>query len=244
MTPRLYISQPLKEGDLIPLPTESAHYLLRVLRLKREDKLIVFNGQGGEWFATLQQERPLAVQIEKWIDKDYESPLSITLIAALPKGDRFEWIIQKSVELGVKRIIPLISARTIRRPKANRIEKTTSRWRKIALEAAEQSQRTALPQIDSPISWDNLRKEPLSKPGFIFWEKSETPLKSFKERYPQASEIALLIGPEGGFSQSEVLFAKEQLKFHRIRLGPRTLRAETAALAAVTTIQALWGDLL
>jgi len=213
---------------------EIAHYLLKVLRVKTGQRLELFDGQGQmlpcEVISTDRRNLRLSTQGRVAINN--QSPLSITLNLALIKPERFEWALQKACELGVAEIQPIISARTDGRL-ADKLDKKMPRWRSILQNAAEQSRRSHLPVLHEPVP---LGECTLTGSGFFLDPTAQQGLR------PAAGPVSLLIGPEGGWSEQEQQWAREQ-RWQGATLGPRILRAETAAVTCIGLCQYLCGDL-
>ncbi|HIJ85216.1 MAG: 16S rRNA m(3)U-1498 methyltransferase [Magnetococcales bacterium] len=246
MKPRLYIKANLENGAQIILDSESRHYLIHTLRRKPGSNVLLFNGSTPEfeWEATLVATHPEAhLQVQAAIPVTRESTLRVTLAVGLIKGDAMEWIIQKAVELGVFSLIPLQTQRTVVRISQERWPAKERRWSKIIQEAAEQCQRVRLMHLYPPTELSHLQPLLPTGPRYLFWEQNQEGLPRLGSMSPPGPEITLLTGPEGGFSAQEVQLAKDRFDFKTLTLGPRILRAETAALAAVTAVQTLWGDL-
>ncbi|MBI5676148.1 MAG: 16S rRNA (uracil(1498)-N(3))-methyltransferase [Nitrospirae bacterium] len=210
---------------------------LSVLRVKIGEIITVFDGLGCKYDCKILQINKKAFIAEKLNKAPYsaESPISITLAQGIAKGEKMDFIIQKATELGVNKIIPLITERSQVRHTA-KIE----RWRKIALSAAEQSCRGKVPEINEPVSFNGFLEG--RHIGIIFYEQvTGKHLKQTLKEFNNSREITLLIGPEGGFSKEEVNAAIEQ-GFMEASLGPRILRTETAAINAISIIQYELGD--
>lgn len=224
------------------LSGDEAHHLRKVLRLNIGDKVSIFNGFGDEWLAVIDEFIGQNVKLsleEKFID-NVESPLEITLIQGLIKGDKFDWVIQKAVELGVSKIQPLITEHTDIQPTKG--EKRLERWQRIALEATKQSKRRKLTEILSPIKWSELVKN-LSIPTIVFAETNAKPLnKIIKDLNLEKNSINLIVGSEGGWTTKELKEAS-LANFYLASLGKRILRSETAGITAVVLLQHLFGDL-
>ncbi|ABK42765.1 16S rRNA m(3)U-1498 methyltransferase [Magnetococcus marinus MC-1] len=244
-TPRLYTPQPLCAGQPVTLDREAQRYLLKVLRLGEGDALYLFNGEGGAWSAHITQTSgPLQVTPQQF-EPEPMAPLNLTLVQGLSRSGPMELVIQKGVELGLQQLIPLQSARSVARAKG---EHKLERWQRIAIEAAEQCRRSRLLQFQPVCDWSQLAGSlPEQGPRILFWEdhRHHTPsLRQWAATLEQApTQITLLIGPEGGLSAEEVTHATTNLGFQTCSLGPRVLRTETAALAAITALQALLGDM-
>ncbi|MEO5377044.1 MAG: 16S rRNA (uracil(1498)-N(3))-methyltransferase [Magnetococcus sp. DMHC-6] len=249
MIPRLYHATPLQGHQIIELNREAHRYLVRVLRLEREAPLLLFDNQGGEWQAVLSDPGPPArITLGAYLPIERESSLEITLVQGLAKPAAMEFILQKGVELGVKRLIPLLCQRGVSKPDLARQAHRMERWQRIVIEATEQCGRTRLLEILPPTPWSHLAPQLTpSAPRYLFWEQAAQPTSPASGRYPplpSPTQVTLLIGPEGGFTAEEVQWASKNLCTTILSLGPRILRTETAALAAITTLQAWAGDIL
>lgn len=239
--PRIYTPQPLTPNSTVTLDTEAAHHVARVLRMQSGDALLLFNGDGSEYPATIAgiDKKCVQVTIAQATAADRESPLAIHLGIAISKGERMDWVIQKATELGVAQITPLITERVEVRLHGEREEKKLSHWQSVAIAACEQCARNRIPAIHSPQSLSHWLDSVQADAKFVLHHRSEIALESSAEA---PKSIALLIGPEGGLSELEIALA-ERKNFAPLRLGPRVLRTETAPLAALTVLQFLWGDL-
>lgn len=238
--PRIHLDRALAPGQAIELDRATANYLLKVLRLRPGSPLTVFNGQGGEFAATLTEQRPARIEIGEFHDRETESPLAITLVQGVSKGDRMDTAIQKAVELGVTRIVPVMTERSVVNLKGERKEKRTRRWQTIAASACEQCGRNRLPTIDAPRTLaDWLGAEPPAGATRVVLDPTADAGFTDLERPAHA---CLLIGPEGGLTDEEITAAADT-GYRRIGLGPRVLRTETAAITAISLAQGLWGDL-
>lgn len=241
MIPRFFCPFPLHPGATVELAAEAAHHALKVLRVSAGDTAILFDGSGGQWRATLHPAgKVLRATLTVFEDHDPESPLALTLVQALPAGDKMDLIVQKAVELGVVRIQPVASKRSVIRLSGERAGRRVDHWRNIAIAACEQSGRNRVPAI-API---------LDLPQYLGIASQENALRfvcapgssgSLRDLAVPDSPVTLLIGPEGGFEEGELL-AAHAAGFHSLGLGPRVLRTETAGLGAVAAMMALWGD--
>jgi len=238
---RLYLDTPLAEHQTISLEGEPLHYISNVLRLKKGTELSVFNGQGGEFQAILTavNKRSSILEIGKFTDSDNESSLSITLAQGISRGERMDFTLQKATELGVNRIIPLFTERCTVSLKAERLHKRLQHWQGIIRSACEQSGRNSLPTVEAAQNFDDFLQTKTSSCQLILDPLSTHSLKSISSR---PSSITILIGPEGGFSNRERELAYGN-NYKGIQLGPRILRTETAAIASISAVQTLWGDL-
>ncbi len=236
---RLYTPAALQTGRTIELDDDNAHYARSVLRLKNDAPIILFNGTGGEYIGKVVEvsRKSVRVELEKHIERTVESNLNICLGLGISRGDRMDFSVQKTVELGATSITPLITERCVVQFKDEKKSQRWQHWQKIIQHAAEQSGRTVLPDF-SDISTLNA------------WVTTQSGLKIFLDPYaemtlaqltPENNLVTLLTGPEGGFSSAEREIAKEA-GFIPVRLGARILRTETASLAALSAVQMLWGD--
>lgn len=238
---RLYHPEKLTCGTTTQLESNASSRLIRVLRAKIGTCVILFNGNGYDYFGTTINTNPkkTLITIDSKKRTHNESNLSITLIQGLSQQDRMETTIQKSVELGVNRIIPVICQRSNNRLTTNKRSKKLDHWRKIIISACEQSGRSVIPEISdiNPLS----EMSPLSDTHAIKINLTPDAKHSLKDIKLKQQAIQLFIGPEGGLNEAEKSFLKEN-KFMDIRFGPRTLRTETAGPAVLSALQILWGD--
>ncbi|MBF0176450.1 MAG: 16S rRNA (uracil(1498)-N(3))-methyltransferase [Magnetococcales bacterium] len=244
--PRLFIAEGLQPGwEIHPLDERGGHYLQRVLRLSSGDVVRLFDGSGGEWEAILHTAGSRTeVRLVRHLPGGCESPLAVTLVHGLSRSAPMELVIQKGVELGAVAVIPLLTKRSVSRPDERQGANKLERWRRIAIEAAEQCGRTQIPHVHAPLSWNSLAVAIPEGTRLLFWEEERhgTGLRALPPPRP-GSPVTLLTGPEGGLTADEVAFARDQLGFQTVGMGPRTLRTETAALAVLTMVQTLWGDM-
>ncbi len=240
---RLFIRSELQPGQALELDKEQAHYLGRALRLRPGDALTVFSGASGEFSATLTSigKSGAEVAVGAAIETATESPLKVHLVQGVSRGERMDMVVQKATELGVKRISPVLTEYSMVKLEGSRASKRREHWQKIAESACEQSGRTRPPLIDEPLplkTWFGAKTSE-SDVDLILKPGASTSMASLKA--PQ-TKVCLLIGPEGGFSDTEYEDA-EVCGFKAVSLGPRVLRTETAAVAAITVAESLWGDL-
>jgi 16S rRNA (uracil1498-N3)-methyltransferase len=238
---RLYCPLPLAAGGRVDLPAAAAHHAARVLRLKRGDEVLLFNGDGGEFAAHIEHldARAVGVRIVAWRDVERESPLRVTLIQGLAAGERMDYTIRKAVELGVAAVQPVTTKRSVVRLDAGRAEKRAAHWRQIAIAACEQCGRNRVPEVLPLLDlgpWLSL--PPTAALRLLLAPDAAGALGAMGR---PAGGIALLVGPEGGLAPEEAAAAL-RAGFTAVRLGPRILRTETAALAALAALNALWGD--
>ncbi len=240
--PRFYIKKSLELGLTLDLPSDIHRHAIQVLRLKIDENIILFNGKGGEYLAclTLAEKRKSAVSIISFDDINRESPLSTTLALAMIKSDKMDFAIQKAIEMGVNCIQPIYTHRSVVKIKANRLDKKMAHWQGIINGACEQSGRTSLPIIHTPISLESWLQTSLSSTRLAMLPGEYPLIKSLPS--PLNNKVSLIVGPEGGFTEAEVeLLISSNIT--GIQFGPRILRAETAVIAGVSLCQQLWGDL-
>lgn len=237
--PRIYQQGDINIGDELDIERAATHHLTRVLRLRQDASIIVFNGQGGEYLGHINIQGKKASFIpDTFSDPQRESTLDICLLQGISKGDRMDLSIQKAVELGVNSIVPVFCHRTVVNLKDDRMEKKLNHWRSIAVSACEQSGRNIIPEIKAPVTVDELCNS--KPPGIKLTMDPEAGVK-LSTLQATGQKISLLIGPEGGLSDAEIDQAKSA-GFQGIQLGPRVLRTETAALATIAALQTQWGD--
>lgn len=241
-TIRLYTPQPLYCDEILKLENKTAHHLIKVLRTKTGTGVVLFNGDGFDYNATLIETDPknTTLSIDRVVDTANESPLNITLLQGLSRGDRMEVSIQKSVELGVKRIIPVTCERSNYAVKADRIKKKVEHWQQIIISACEQSGRATIPQLIDIHTYADAIKLYGDHLKIILSTDSTDTLSNLN---PSEKNICLFIGPEGGLTPEEIKLATQNA-YKEIKFGPRILRTETAGPAVISAIQALWGDFL
>ena len=240
--PRIYLSNPLAANKNVILPENAFHHVIRVLRLKPGGHLILFNGEGGEFHATLEHvdRHTATVRVEKYVDREAESSLKITLAQSIAKGVRMDYSLQKATELGVDKILPLITQRSVVHSSKDQITKRLLHWRRVAISACEQCGRNRVPTILTPMNYLNWLQ--LRCKGEIALLLNPDADRNLTQLPPPVGSITLLIGPEGGLTPEEITAAKA-VGFIDIRMGPRILRTETAGVAALAALQTLWGDL-
>lgn len=239
MISRFHFSGVLPQDGELALPETIAHHALRVLRLREDEPLVLFDGLGGEvearlvirgkhGFARLGARRAI----------ERESPLQLVLVQCLASGDKMDWIVQKAVELGIGAVIPLQAERSVLRLNGERADKRRAHWQQVAVAACEQSGRNRVPDVSALQSLAAYLEGARAVTKLILAPGGALKLSAVPR--PQA-ELHLMVGPEGGWSEGE-LAACAAAGCEAIGLGPRILRTETAGLAAVAALQALWGD--
>jgi 16S rRNA (uracil1498-N3)-methyltransferase len=241
---RVYVPAALTAGATVALPRDTAAHLQRVLRLEVGDALSVFDGNGSEFHATLASGRKdeASVRLSNAINSSKESSLKITLLQGIARGEKMDLIMQKATELGVHRIIPVSMARSAVKLNTDNKETKRAHWLGVTISACEQSGRSVLPELLPAMPLHQALADGRSELSLLL-SPDET-ARSIRELFaskPGVRAITLLVGPEGGFEESEHALAAD-LGFLNCRLGPRVLRTETAALAAISALLALGGD--
>ena len=238
---RIYYPFELSIDTYITLTEDATNHLANVLRAKTGQAVVLFNGDGSEYSAELFEvtKRKVVVRIDSKISISIESPLSIHLGQGISRGDRMEWVIQKSVELGVTDITPLITERCAVKLSTDRWAKKHQQWKKLTISACEQCGRNVLPVLHAPSLFADWVSQSTNQVRLTLHPRAE---KAFRHVSMPPAGARLLIGPEGGFTEQEI-YQTEQCGFQTIQLGPRVLRTETAAIAAISAIQAIHGDL-
>lgn len=239
-TIRIYEKGHYQLQQEVLLSASASQHVAVVLRLQEGASLTLFGGEDIEYSATLiaVKKKQVTVRIDALCPISRESPLSIHLAQAISKGDRMEWVVQKAVELGVSQITPLMSARCVVKLDAERMAKKVQQWQAIAIAACEQSGRNTIPLIAQPMPFARFIQEDHSKLKLILHPEGG---KNWRD-YTISQDVTVLIGPEGGFCEDEVQEAMRR-DFQPLSLGPRILRTETAAICALSVLQALRGDL-
>jgi 16S rRNA (uracil1498-N3)-methyltransferase len=242
--PRLFVPSARITDDRARLARAEVRHL-RALRLRPGDALTLFDDRGREYEAVLGRVGARGAEAEIRAVRTPAAPPAerpIILIAGTLKGQRMDLLVEKATELGVARIVPALTARTVARPAGAR--ERSARWRRLAVGAATQCGRAALPEVATPLPFAAaLHTLPADALRILFWEEERTvTLHALHAAHPAPLALALAIGPEGGFAATEVALARG-VGFAVSGLGPRTLRAETAGIVAVALVQALWGDL-
>lgn len=244
LSSRLFVQDTLASGKQLTLGDERSHYIGRVLRLKAGDALTLFDGRGGEFAATVSEvsRKGVVVTTGEKSSRERESPLSIHLVQAISRGERMDFVVQKATELGVVRVTPVMSEFSVVKLDGSKRAKRARHWRRIAESACEQSGRNRVPEIGAPCTFDEWLQSLTADEARLrlVLQPSASAALAGIEATPAA--IDLLIGPEGGLSEQEVERALAA-GFMAVGFGPRILRTETAAVAAVAALQARWGDL-
>jgi 16S rRNA (uracil1498-N3)-methyltransferase len=236
--PRFYVDEALRPGASVALPEDAAHHGVHVLRLRAGDDVTLFNGQGGEFAARISSIQRLKVGVDLLEHRpiERESPLHTVLVQGVSSGERMEFTIRKAVELGVAEILPVLAAASVARPKGERAAARQGHWQKIAISACEQCGRNRVPLVHPLAEIHALRLDAGLK--LLLSPQSRMP---FSKAAKSADSIALAAGPEAGFDEKEETTLLDA-GFLPVSLGPRILRTETAALAALAALNALRGD--
>lgn len=237
--PRIYTPQQLAEGALPTLEPEPSKHLGQVLRLGRGDRLVLFNGDGHDYSGVIESAARAAttVRIERAGEPEPPTMLEITLAIGISKGERMDLALQKAVELGVNALVPVFTERSVVRLRDARLDKRVQHWRGVVIAACEQSGRRRLPGLAEPQRLSDWLDD--APPGALLLDHRATqPISSLP---PPGRRLTLLVGPEGGLAPEERDGARAR-GLVGVRLGPRIMRTETAPLAAIAAIQALWGD--
>lgn len=241
---RYFILPTQVENDRIMIIGDDVHHIKNVMRFKPGDECICCAEDGNDYLVEIESLYPdkIVTRIKKTTPSIGEPFVKVTIAQAMPKGDKWEWVLQKGTEIGAIRFVPFISKRTIVKIDPRKQDKKLDRWRKIVKEAAEQAHRGKIPEVSVPLSWKECLKEAKkADQAWICYEKGGKPLKSLWTD-PSLRNIFIIIGPEGGFTEQEISDALEY-GIQPITLGPRILRTETAPLVALTAILFASNDL-
>ena len=241
--PRIYSEQDLLPGHEVLLPEQAGEHVARVLRMERGHPLILFNGDGRECDARLASlaKRAVTAEVLSIREVDREAPLKLTLAQSIARGEKMDWILQKATELGVARIVPLVTERTEVRLDEERAGRRLAHWHSVIAGACEQSGRNRLPELDPPQRLDRWL-------GSLDAATGEARLALLPEGEIGTRELGglpqgalLVVGPEGGLADNDIAMLRHA-EFRGLKLGPRVLRTETAGIAALAALQAMFGD--
>ncbi len=244
------LASALADGRKLALPAQATQHVIKVLRLRSGAAITIFDGRGGEYRARLEiaARGEAAVELHEHLPIERESPLQVTLLQGLARGERMDWVMQKATELGVQRIVPISAARSVVQLDSDRSDKRSAHWRAVAAAACEQCGRNTLPTIDSPLGFAAALQAVTTETLSVVLDPQAT-VTLRAAVAPRVTDgagaqrpIALLVGPEGGLDDHELELA-ERSGFRGVTLGPRILRTETAGLAALAALQCLAGDL-
>jgi 16S rRNA (uracil1498-N3)-methyltransferase len=239
---RIYQAVALSKQAIIRLDEKASHHLARVLRASVGDQVVLFNGQGGEYLATITHidKKGVDVQINEFVAKETKSPINICLAQGIARGEKMDFIVQKAVELGVTSIVPLVTERCNVRLTGEREEKRLQHWQSIVVSACEQSGRNDVPEVSAPTPVAEWMQTVKADVCFVL--SPHVAEKLPVQALPGNASVVLMIGPEGGLSEREVELAIKH-GFLPLNLGPRVLRTETATVAAMAVLQCCYGDL-
>ena len=238
--PRFYVDFALSPDSVVELPDDVVHHL-NVLRVKNTEEIVLFNGNGKAYPALPEvlEKRRASVRILREEATDNESPLNITLVQAVSAAERMDFTLQKSVELGVAEIRPVISERCVVRLSGERAEKRVARWQEIVVSACEQSGRNIVPKVLPLTTYAQaLQQLPQETTKLLM---SLNRAQKLSDVQPQSGKVVFMVGPEGGWTEKEEQQAFDA-GFQSVTLGKWVLRTETASLAAIAAMQTLWGD--
>jgi 16S rRNA (uracil1498-N3)-methyltransferase len=237
--PRIFCDARLGPGAQLSLAPDAAQHVARALRLKTGDPLTLFDGRGGEYEATIQRidRDRVDVKVGAWRDVEREARVQVGLVQGLPEADKMDWIIQKAVELGAAWIQPIVCDRSVVRLSGERAERRESHWKRVAVAACQQSGRNAVPDVRPTLTFQAWMTAESSTRRWLLAPEAE-PLSA---QPAPAGPVEIVVGPEGGLSDRERDIALSR-GCEPVSLGPRVLRTETAPIAALAAIHALWGD--
>ena len=239
--PRIFTNSPLAVGSQCQLDDNAANHVGRVLRMQAGQALLLFNGDGHDYHATITEagKKHVLVAVTEAAENETESPLRVVLAQTLSKGDRMDYAVQKAVEMGVSEIVPLTTERCDVKLKGDREDKRLRHWQQVAISAAEQCGRARVPEIQPVMTVQQwLEHARACDLRLVLHHRTERSLNTLEK----PSSIALMIGPEGGLTAEEIALAEDN-GFLPVALGPRVLRTETAPVAAIALCQWLWGDI-
>ena len=242
---RVHVPGPLASGATITLPPQAGAHVARVLRLVVGDELTLFDGRGGEWQARITGVRGKAVEatVGAHLAVERESPLQVTLLQALARGEKMDWVLQKATELGVARIVPVATERSVVQLDGERADRRIAHWQGVVAAACEQCGRNRLPEILPPARLEAACAASTATLKLLLAPGATASLAAVAASATRAANgLALLIGPEGGLADAEQAVAM-RAGFQPVSFGPRVLRTETASIAALGLLQGLAGDL-
>ena len=238
--PRFYVDFALSPDSVVELPDDVVRHL-NVLRVKNTEEIVLFNGNGKAYPALPEvlEKRRASVRILREEATDNESPLNITLVQAVSAAERMDFTLQKSVELGVAEIRPVISERCVVRLSGERAEKRVARWQEIVVSACEQSGRNIVPKVLPLTTYAQALQQLSQETTKLLMSLNRA--QKLSDVQPQSGKVVFMVGPEGGWTEKEEQRAFDA-GFQSVMLGKRVLRTETASLAAIAAMQTLWGD--
>ncbi len=234
---RLHQNAKLQVNNKYTLDEYGSHHLTKVLRFPQGQNITIFNGDGMDYLATvLQIKKHCEVEIYDCVKNNSESDLNITLAQGIAKGEKMDFLMQKAVELGVNKIVPIMSERCVVKLKGGKLKKRHQHWCKIVVGACEQSGRSIVPVVENPVTFNEFIDRGVNN-GFVLHHRAQ---KSLLEM-DKTTETTVLIGPEGGLTDNEINLAMDS-GYKALLLGARVLRTETASLAVIANMQLLWGS--
>jgi 16S rRNA (uracil1498-N3)-methyltransferase len=239
---RVHVDAELQTGQRLTVEGSAGNHIVRVLRLRAGDALTLFNGQGGEYAGSIEEVRrdTVVVSVLERRETDRESPCQLTLVQGISRGERMDWVVQKATELGVRRLAPVFTERSVVHLDEKQALRKVQHWRSIAVAACEQSGRNRVPEITQPVGlYPFLEQHTPRGTALLLSPGASLRIADIPDA---ASGATVLIGPEGGLADVEQEAAIKS-GFTPVRLGPRVLRTETAAVCALTLLQQKFGDL-
>lgn len=239
---RVFVEDELAVGQRLTVEGSAGNHIVRVLRLRVGDELTIFNGRGGEYGASIEEIRrdTVRVSVREHRNEERESAFDLTLAQGISRGERMDWVVQKATELGVTRIVPVFTERSVVHLDERQAAKKVQHWRGIAVSACEQCGRNVVPEIVAPVTLYGLLEKPLGTGISLLL--SPTAQRRIVDIDGSPPGATVLIGPEGGLAQTEHDAALRS-GYSSVRMGPRVLRTETAAVCALTLLQQKFGDL-
>lgn len=240
-TSRFFCPYPLSPHTRIALPESIAHHALRVLRLRQDEVIVLFDGSGGEYPGVLHIEGKAAyAELGQHDPRDAEPAGALTLVQGLPSGDKMDWIVEKAVELGVRRLAPVAAQRSVLQLTGARLEKRLAHWRRISVSASEQCGRNRIMQVDDPVTLEQWLARPSTGLRALCHPEAGRAYADTLRSHAGLLDLSLLVGPEGGWTEAEFDSAIRG-GAQAVTFGPRVLRTETAGLALVSAATALLG---
>lgn len=242
---RFYVPHPEIEDGILKVEGDEVRHIRKVLRLRAGDTLSIFDGSGKEYAGTIVEERAtsVSIRVQTILPSKQESDLEVIFAQSLLKGEKMDFLIQKATELGVRRMVPFISSRSVPSLERTKQLERRQRWEKIAIGAAKQCGRGIVPVIDSLEEYPGLLQSvPKDGVRLILWEEGGKRLKEIFKEVERRGSVFFVVGPEGGLTKEEVEQAKE-VDFIPVTLGERVLRSETAGLYILSILQYEWGDM-
>jgi 16S rRNA (uracil1498-N3)-methyltransferase len=239
--PRFYTDALLRAGGVTELPEDAAHHAVHVLRMRAGEALTLFNGRGGEYggrVAAIERLR-ITVDVLAYRQVERESPLAVTLVQGVSAGEKMDFTLQKATELGVAALQPVVAARSLGRIAGERAAQKRAHWQRVVIAACEQCGRNRVPQVLAPVPLEEYCRRAVPGTGLLLSPEAQLGLREAASRLRGAALLAA--GPESGFTPAEEAMLA-QAGYVPVRLGPRVLRTETAALAALAALNALAGD--